>query len=106
MSCGGNPPDPPKGPGVSGAPTWLELGDELYFGVASVPGRTSVHTRPWHVGAAGVSRSPPLTLKEASEALRKLQTTKNAKEASKTIKSYGWYSGFCFGATVGYVWNS
>ena len=56
---------------------------------ASVPKPTSVRTRPWHVGAPGLS-SPPPTL----------------KKVAKTIKSYGWYSGPCLGATVGQVWNS
>ena len=57
--------------------------------VASVPGPTSVRTRPWHVGAPGLSRFLP-----------------TLKKAAKTIKSYGWYSGPCLGATVGQVWNS
>ena len=57
---------------------------------------------PWHVGAPGLSRPPPR--------LRTFQkhkgNFKNAKEVSKTIKSYGWYSGLCLVATVGQVWNS
>jgi hypothetical protein len=58
--------------------------------LASVPGPTSVRTRPWHVGAPGLSRPPSSTL----------------KKADKMIKSYGWYSGRCLGATVRQVWNS
>ena len=38
---------------------------------------TSVRTRPWHAGAPGLSRPPP-----------------TLKEASKTIKNYGWYFDF------------
>ena len=45
-----------------------------------------------------------------SPRLRKLQTRKgrykHAKEASKTIESYGWYSGLCLGATVRQVWTA
>ena len=57
------------------------------FAFASVPGPTSVRTRPWHVGAPGLSRPPPPTL----------------KKAAKTMKTYEWFSGPCLGATVGQV---
>ena len=67
---------------------------------ASVPGPTSVRTRPWHVGASGLSRPLRPHAKAVSETLRKFE---NAKEASTTIKSYGWYSGLYLRATVGQV---
>ena len=60
------------------------------------------YLEPWHVGAPGISR-PPSTLKDIS---KRKERVKNAKEASNTIKSYGWYSGLCLVATVGQVWNS
>ena len=79
-----------KSPGASGAPTWLELSDELYSGLClGARAHLCAHAplacgRPWLIP----SLSPTL------------------KKAAKTIKGYGWDSGPCFGATVGQVWNS
>ena len=78
-----------KGPGALGAPTLLELAISGTLAFASVPGPTSVRTRPWHVGAPGLFLPLPSLKKDAN-----------------IIKSYGWYSGPCLGATVGQVWNS
>ena len=52
----------------------------------------------------------PLAYPVPPARLRKLQklegSFKKAKENSTTIKTYGWYSGFCLGATVGQVWTA
>ena len=42
---------------------------------ASVPGSTSVRTRPWHVGAPGLSRPPPLRLRKLLKRLRAMAGT-------------------------------
>ena len=86
---GWNPRILRKGPGASGAPTWLEFAINCTLALPSAPGPPSVRTRPWHVGAPGLSRPSP-----------------TLKKAVKTIENYWWYSGPCLGATVGQVWNS
>ena len=77
-----------KGPGASGAPTWPELNDEWYFGFClGARAHLGAHA-PLACGRPWLIPSPTL------------------KKAAKTIKSYGWYSGPCYGATVRQVWNS
>ena len=55
------------------------------------------------MGAPGLSTPP--TLKDISKTNTQMKF-QNTKEASNTIKSYGWYSGLCLVATVKQLWNS
>ena len=59
MILRGGPPDPPKGPGRLGSPDVARVNRLVVLALASVPRPTSVRTRPWHVGAHGLSRLPP-----------------------------------------------
>ena len=53
--------------------------------------------RPWLIPS-------PFMLKESSNPRE--GRFENAKEARKGIKSYGWYSGLCLGATARQVWTA
>ena len=73
LSCGGVPQILQK----ARAPREPRRGQSLAISCtlfpASVPGPTSVRTRPWHVVVPGLSRAPSPTLPEASKTLRQIR---------------------------------
>ena len=87
---GGGSPDPPKGPGRLGSLDAARIDRLLVlWPVPRCQGPPRCALAPGIWAPLGYPVPPP-----------------TLKKAAKTIKSYGWYSGPCLGATVGQVWNS